>query len=449
MDNSIDGFESEDYDEESQFCSACTDDFGLEAKIRSEGEAGICSVCKEGADYVVSFSTLAIWVKEIWREWFHPGSEVPVLSGDTESYYYAQCGDEPELLINELIQCRTDDAKVVRALIDLLARDDQYNIMQGGDPTIDEGQSYERRKLVKSNVDERWNTLVLNLRHHTRFFNEDVAKTFDSFIEELTHLHIPPVPWPFLEDAIGAPKQIVDSYDPGSLTIFRARKLDDKTNLEAIFDSPESQLSNPPDRYAAEGRMNARGISYFYGAGDRQTCLAELRPTLSECAVTAEFELVERVQLLDLTLLSSGRYKRPESLFDENYLERRTVRELLRQLHSLIAKPVSNGDPLEYLPTQALAEYLARRVQPKIDGIIFRSVQRDQGRNFVFFPHVLNRRNHSATEASASALRLVPESLMMHRTKRIEYEFDDRNIVGDQVEFMPEDFEQNEQDLDF
>ena len=54
-------------------------------------------------------------------------------------------------------------------------------------------------------------------------------------------------------------------------------------------------------------------------------------------------------------------------------------RHLLRRLHAKIRQPILPGDEREYLTTQVLAEYLATVLVPSIDGLLFSSVQREDG----------------------------------------------------------------------
>ena len=42
--------------------------------------------------------------------------------------------------------------------------------------------------------------------------------------------------------------------------------------------------------------MNAQGIAVFYGAGDVETALAEVRPPVGSRVVTAEFEIIRANQ---------------------------------------------------------------------------------------------------------------------------------------------------------
>lgn len=425
----------ENFDEEAQFCIECTEDYWLKLKIRKHGTKTECSICKGKAKYAVSFETLAGWMESIWREWFQLGREQPKYDDHSDKVFYEQRGDDAELLISELVQCTVDDDNVIIALIEIMTRNDDYEIMDGGSALIDDCQLYQQCDLSREKVNQRWKSFVLDLKHHTRYFNKNAEEFFNTLFADLHEVSAPTTALPFsLEPQEN--KSVVQSYEPGSLIIFRARKAGSLENQLKIMTFPETELSNPPDRFAAEGRMNPKGISYFYGAEDRQTCVAELRPTLSEKAISAEFEVIAPVQLLDLTLLSHGRHKRADSMFDDDYLEKRIHRHLLRQLHWLIAQPVLNGDDFEYLPTQAMAEYLARLTTPRIDGVIFESVQRSGGRNIVLFPHVLNKENHSAVDLTnyTSAIKLKPNTLVLHELKKIEYAFEDQVIVDGEIE---------------
>jgi len=59
----------------------------------------------------------------------------------------------------------------------------------------------------------------------------------------------------------------------------------------------------------------------------------------------------------------------------------------LRTLGELITRPVMPDDEaFDYLPTQAIADFLAARLEPLIDGIVFPSVQAaDNSLNVVLF----------------------------------------------------------------
>ena len=53
-----------------------------------------------------------------------------------------------------------------------------------------------------------------------------------------------------------------------------------------------------------------------------------------------------------------------------------------------MARPVMPDDEaFEYLPTQAVADFLGTMNEPRLDGIVFPSVQTGKGRNVVLFHH--------------------------------------------------------------
>ena len=120
--------------------------------------------------------------------------------------------------------------------------------------------------------------------------------------------------------------------------------------------------------------MNAEGIPVFYGALDEPTCVAEIRPPVGSYVVLGKFELLARVRILDLTALSTAASEL--SYFDSNYTEVRSREKFLREWVKEISRPViPQEEAREYLASQVVADYLANRVEPRLDGMIFNSSQ--------------------------------------------------------------------------
>lgn len=88
------------------------------------------------------------------------------------------------------------------------------------------------------------------------------------------------------------------TINPGEKTIFRARK--GKRLPPAI---PEEFDSAPPE-ITQEGRFNNHNQPMFYGAFDVETCLHEIRVTLSDYVMLATFEISKPLKILDLTRVS-------------------------------------------------------------------------------------------------------------------------------------------------
>ncbi len=81
--------------------------------------------------------------------------------------------------------------------------------------------------------------------------------------------------------------------------------------------------------------------------------------------------------MLDLAALNDLRDEQG-SLFDEAYRHRMKRAHFVRGLSWRISKPIMpNDQPIEYLPTQAIADFLATAEYPPLplDGIVYPSVQ--------------------------------------------------------------------------
>ena len=80
--------------------------------------------------------------------------------------------------------------------------------------------------------------------------------------------------------------------------------------------------------------MNPKGVSVFYGAMDKLTCVSEIRPPVGSNVILGQFTLVETVRLIDLEALSRVRAK--GSYFDPEYARQKERKAFLRQLVSEI-----------------------------------------------------------------------------------------------------------------
>ena len=170
-------------------------------------------------------------------------------------------------------------------------------------------------------------------------------------------------------------------------SIWRARKAISECQLKAILTNPTLEMGPPPPERTPAGRMNAEGIPVFYGALDRETCIAEIRPAVGSYVVTGQFEILRPMRLLDLNLLQEVVIE--TTYFDPQYADRSNRVAFLKQLTQELTKPVMPEDESrEYIATQVIAEYLAHKINPRIDGIFFNSSQTDPpGDNVVLFNH--------------------------------------------------------------
>jgi hypothetical protein len=121
--------------------------------------------------------------------------------------------------------------------------------------------------------------------------------------------------------------------------------------------------------------MNAAGISVFYAATDPNVALAEVRPPVGSKVLIGRFGVIRPLRLLDLQALEFLADEKG-SFFDQDHVRRLRRGKFLRGLSWLVSKPVMPEDqPRDYLPTQAVADFLGTAANPPLDGMIYPSVQ--------------------------------------------------------------------------
>lgn len=118
--------------------------------------------------------------------------------------------------------------------------------------------------------------------------------------------------------------------------------------------------------------MNPVGISVFYGAFSENVAVAEVRPPVGAVVAVGSFSLLRTVRLLDFSFFPFAYHQ--ESIFSPLYDRLRNKVGFLEKLHRRLSRPVLPSDEaLEYLPTQAVAAYVANVIG--LDGIIYGSTQ--------------------------------------------------------------------------
>lgn len=133
------------------------------------------------------------------------------------------------------------------------------------------------------------------------------------------------------------------------------------------YDEKDSYV--PPNAdFVKAGRANPEKISYLYLANEPMCAVAEVRPLIQEHISVAEVVMLEELRVADLSYDAIGR-----------------VDEDLKFLTYILIEEYStpnNNDPLEYITTQFISEYIKYL---KYDGFKFSSSLYGRGRNFVIF----------------------------------------------------------------
>ena len=220
-----------------------------------------------------------------------------------------------------------------------------------------------------------WAAITRSLKTEARFFNQLAKEHLQSAFRGLATRNT----------SRGRP--LVVEAGPGtSLEILcRARTFQSHDKLLEALRRPVRDLGPPPSNLAKTGRMNAQGVSVFYGATDPSVAIAEVRPPVGSHVAVARFEIVRPLRLFDFTALEG--LQEQGSIFDRDFASRLERETFLRSFGKRIARPVMPDDEAsEYVPTQVVAEFIATENEPPLDGVIFESAQTDgTGANVVLF----------------------------------------------------------------
>lgn len=146
--------------------------------------------------------------------------------------------------------------------------------------------------------------------------------------------------------------------------------------------------------------MSPVGISFFYGGMDSDTCIHEVRPSVGEKIVIAEFEVIKDLIILSLSKDIDGAVSKYHSDYEYSYNE--IFVPFLRHFITDISKPIRDTDSdIEYVPTQIFTEFIKRynfdwaftnagsdmsENDPVfLNGILFPSSLKTDGQNIVLF----------------------------------------------------------------
>jgi len=290
-----------------------------------------------------------------------------------EWMFDSQEGDDLQRVINETTGA--DDDLVIDALIRWLVDNDDYWPPDGEEAFFAEDQTYVPIRLDGWRHGALWHRFREAILHRQRFFNdpakEFLAEIFDG-IQNQSDIDNKPAFY-----------RLSPADEP---LFYRARIVADEEAFRAIAEDPAGLMGPPPRPLRRAGRMNAAGIAVFYGATEKDTAVAELRPAVGSLISLAAFRVHRPIYVLDLTRFT--RAGRQLDIFAKNQMVRATQWAFMQSFASEISQPILPGDEhLEYVPAQVVAEYLTnqsmrwRGTEVTPDAIIFRSAQREGGKN--------------------------------------------------------------------
>ena len=304
-------------------------------------------------------------------------------------YSWEHEGDQVTDAIAIAAEIDEEPAEDIRKVLE----DKHWNMEMGEEGPFDEDTHYTAREPDDIEYQENWRFFEDSLKAEARFFSSTADATLADVFEELADHRSPD----------GKPVIVQAGPETGIPALYRARVFQSSSALKDALKRPDLRMGPPPPALAKAGRMNAHGISVFYGATDPAVAIGEVRPPVGSRVAVGKFSLVRATRLLDVSALQSVYVE--GSIFDPAHAPRLERAKFLESLGERIARPVMPDDePLEYLITQVIADYLAGRLDPALDGILYPSVQDGtHGANVMLFH-----------KASRVALFDIPEGTEIH-----------------------------------
>ncbi len=349
-------------------CFACIGEQYLSDEVRAKGRRAKCSYCNK-ARRTFLLDKVAERVATAFDQHYYRTSDQPndyehMLQRDRESSYeWNRHGDDVVYAIQNAAEVSDDAAADIQLILEE-EHSDFDSAAMGEETEFASDSYYEEKKVSDGAWRDEWRQFENSLKTEARFFSRTAAAHLAALFDRIDDLRT------------GQGQPLVVDAGPGTgfHTLFRARVFQSDDKLEMAMCRPDQQLGSPPALLAAAGRMNARGISVFYGANDPKAAIAEVRPPVGSKVAVAQFEIIRKLRLLDLTALKNVQMR--GSIFDVDFARRLERAQFLKSLSRRITQPVMPDDePFEYLATQAVADFLATESSVPIDGIIFPSVQ--------------------------------------------------------------------------
>lgn len=365
--------------EHKRACYHCVDESYLKREIKRICKIRRCTYCRKKAASI-SVSELADRVEEAFREFFQRTSQEPTswehyLMSDRESDYQWERHGSPVIdAIMEAAEVDEDIASDVQEVLGERFFDFDLGAM-GEEVEFAADSHYERTSPNDEHWQRKWEEFERRLKTETRHFNQFGIKLLDSIFNGIGEMKA--------ADGGALVKRIGPNTDTPAL--IRARVFQSEEKLREALLEPDKHLGPPPPQYALPGRMNARGVSMFYCAVEEEVAIAEVRPPVGSMVATTRFNLCRELRLLDLSavnkVVSEG------SIFDPKYPHMVQRNLFLRRLSKRVSAPVMPEDEtMDYLITQAIADYLATEAKPTFDGILYPSAQKnDKSVNIVLF----------------------------------------------------------------
>ena len=362
-----------------RICHYCVGEPFFRADVARNGPVSGCTYCGKRT-HTFSIGQIADRVELAFKQHYQRTStdadtyERRALADRESDYVWHRHGDRVTEAIADAAEIPEEAASEIQK--ELEDRHYDHDSAPIGEETeFDSESHYEERDLNGDYWRRQWFELDRTIKTQARFFGHNANQLLTSIFSDLEQL-----------SASSLNPLIIDiGPDLPRHTLYRARVFQSDEPLKAALCRPDLQLGPPPSNIALAGRMNARGISVFYGATDPEVAIPEVRPPVGARVLVGRFEIIRPLRILSLGFLSFARAD--GSIFDNNFADLCHKVAFLQSLSDILCRPVVPSDEdLEYLATQAIADFLATERDPALDGIAYPSTHTDgSGQNVVLF----------------------------------------------------------------
>jgi hypothetical protein len=336
-------------------CSRCLFDYDLRLLVKSDGEKGVCSFCENKTRKVISFDFILERFLSSISEYYEDPDTLGIPWSSDEDGWQNSVIEIEELL--EEIPTISENESVIKEICDIFSQR-QWCKVNDYYPSMSRDLEYS------------WETFEYNVKHKRRFTFQKIRRDFGN--ESLFNNMMKSMKLIFTES------NIIKKIPPETV-IYRARNSD-------VMINDAKELGSPPyEKAKYSNRMSPEGISMFYGAFDRRTCIKEIVDitNVKKGITIGKFTNLEELHLLDFTEL-------PEipGFFSDNQYTREAIL-FLKTFSQKISKPIQKDEleHIEYIPTQVFTEYIRYEIRinnRNIDGIIYNS-SKNQGKCVVLF----------------------------------------------------------------
>jgi len=363
-----------------EICGDCLNDAYLNKQMYEVNRIGKCDHCKM-ENPILSLLEIAEILETAIDSLYTVTASEPnflqlMMQKDKEGTYdWEREGELTNDIANALIGFSDDKYGDYIQLILFEKHTDWEMAKMSASTPFDDEYCYEKKHVFPDGMYREWRTFERIVHEESRYYSAEAKEFLDTVFEGLAELKT------------HSKEPVIKTFGPDNKAniLYRGRHFFEHTDIVNAMGRPDLHIGPPPAEKAASNRMNAKGISVFYGATTIEVAMAEIRPPVGSTVIMGGFRPMRGLRLLDLAKLKDIPVH--GSPLDPNYIRGAHRNHFFKSLVSKMTAPTnpSNSDS-EYLTTQVIADYILNVPNLNIDGILFPSSQYSkEGENIVLF----------------------------------------------------------------